>query len=250
MDFLVEPKNGSWVAGNLSKETLKQRLTTADINISDLDGTDARSSAKYIALRAIGTSYVDPGYHNWVRETALEWVKAKLNGNQDFVGIEQWKKYVDSFLQDEMVLQEIRKLFTPAKVGDLLYRGVAELYTIIKADKYYCTHNIEPVASAFAGYLDFMGSYTEIDDKEKFMECFVEDNPHFQRYLLKGNSPDEEAMYDVLKSAKRRGKIEEATFIYCATKPTAMSNSADVNTSKNQWELFNLVTERILRRVM
>jgi len=241
MEFLIEPKDGSWVAGNISKEELKHKLSSADVNISDLDGTDA-CAAKYVALKAVGTGYMNLDYWKWVTETAILWGKGKKANKERQTEIARWGAYVDNFLRSDQSLDELKAMFTPDKIPDYLYPGVAKFYEKLETDKFYCTRNVEPVASAFASFLGFKFAFAEVENKEKFMEGFIEEFPQYQNYFVRGDTEEEESMYKVLKFYQKQGKIEDATLIYCASNQNKLSEVADINVSKrNQTGLVDLI---------
>ena len=205
MKFIFEDEK-NWVAmkDDLDQQTLTNKITTADICLSDLDETDAHSAAKFLAARAVGTSHLSPQYLGWCAKTVLAWLVTPKE-NMRHTEVLRWKVYADTFLKDELTRSKIVDLFTREKVEKLLYPGVAEFYNLAGGGKYYLTRNVEPAAQAFAKYLGLNGVFAEQYDKKGFTENFVKSFP-FKRYIVRGDSEDEELVYDVLKFYKNKGR--------------------------------------------
>jgi len=174
MKYLLEPKNGKWVAAqdDLTSAEIKTRILAADVCISDLDDTDADSPAKEIAKRAIGIEFDPLGYLTWGIGTAVSLVKNGKKGES-----ERWKKYIHNFLNFPGARVQVSELFNPEKVRHSLYPGVEEFYASIPAAKFYLTRNIKEVADVYGNVLGFTGVISEAFDKEKAIRDFLTEHP-------------------------------------------------------------------------
>lgn len=234
--------NESWVKARGIKEGLFQRILHADACLSDLDDTDAASPAKFIALHDWKSRlWNDFNYLCWFAETGWHYL---FNGNN--VESQRWRKYVDTFLKKEgqdniEALAEIDQLLNPKQIKNSLFPGVEEFYSLLPAQKFYVSRNLPVVVYKYGQQLGFHDTYGKIDHKKEFTEHFVPNHPHFQHYLVRGDSEEDEEMAEVLRSFARRRIIKEVTAIYVKSKISFSSSRFEIETSRNQTGLVGLL---------
>lgn len=240
MIYLREPCKGVWVASReLGNELLRQRILQADVCISDLDDTDAKSPAKEIAFHDwLRRSFKDEKYRCWLWECS----KAKLREGKK-AERECWKEYVRLFLGTVKAREQVGRFFSSEKARDSLFPGVLELYGLLSADKYYLTRNIEQITRKYQWVLKFRGVFTEVDEKEKLMEGFILHNPKYKRYFVREDSLNYNGIDDVLRFQVSRGRIEYKVSHYVASKPQEEKHGFDVETGKDQTGLVELLRE-------
>ena len=111
----------------------------------DLDDNLAKSPAKAIAMRAIGTKHYDLRYIDWCINTALELI---LHGKT--AESRTWLEYVNNFLKDDKLEVELAK-FAEGFVEKSLYPGVPDLMDLIDGKrKMLITRNVSAIAEAYA----------------------------------------------------------------------------------------------------
>lgn len=227
MRFIRKPERGAWVAvrddlvlGMTEEEIkiiLRNKFLDVQVWFADLDDSDARSPGKKLVKKAVGAKgrWLNPHYLCWVMGTAKALAEHGKRAES-----ECWADYVNQFLRNEDVLTRIKELFTPKEVKGSLYPGVEEFYSLLPADKFYVTKNIEEVARAYANVLGFAGFFSEVEDKSRLVENFILDRPGILRYGVSGDSLEDEQMVDVLNFYYRKRKIDQPTTLYRADKPT------------------------------
>ncbi len=241
MNFSLSRSPEPWLAlrRDITLDDLCSRILTADICLSDLDDTDADSPAKKIAFHHIGGNFDPLAYALWCLDTVMEHA---LHGK--ITESAQWEKYVKNFLKYPGARAAVTGLFTPEFVTASLYPGVQELYALLQAQKWYVTRNIDEVATAYGKALEFQGALTEVDNKEKAVEQFVNDHPEFRRYFIKGDSLEDNRMLDALSFCQSRGKIDSVVSCYRADNPAKVNHRFDANVGKDYRKLVEVLNSR------
>ena len=148
MKFLYGPTREGIFVGvndNLSSEKVKEIFLSTNTWYIDLDDNLAKSPAKAIAMRAIGTKHYDPRYIDWCINTALELI---LHGKT--AESRTWLEYVNNFLKDDKLEVELAK-FAESFVEKSLYPGVPDLMKLIDGKrKMLITRNVPAIAEAYA----------------------------------------------------------------------------------------------------
>ena len=146
-------------------------------------------------------------------------------------------------MRNKREISELQAGFTRDNVLASLYSGVEEFYSILRAQKFYMTRNIYPVAFAFGSVLGFSGVFAEEDNKSKRLENFIKACPYFQKYILKGDSVIDEEMNDVLKFYKKCGLIKDAVGMYISKKPkeSQMNPEFEMNLGRDYTALVDFV---------
>lgn len=126
------------------------------------------------------------------------------------------------FLSERKSRLSVSSFYTAERVRNSLYPGVAELYHLLSAHKFYVSRNIGEIVLSYAGALGFDGCFQEVFDKEKFTREFVRYHPEFRRYFVKGDSEEDEQMLAVLRFFQKRGTIEDVTGCYCGAQENSL----------------------------
>ena len=232
--------NESWVKVRGIEEGLFQKVIHADACLSDLDDTDAASPAKFIALHDLRSRlWKDFNYLSWFAETGWHYL---FNGNN--VESQRWKKYVDTFLKDQGgwkpdALEQIDQLFDAQHITASIFPGVAEFYSLLKAEKYYVSRNLALIVEKYGQKLEFKIGYGEVEQKGNLVENFVQEHPSFQHYIVRGNSDEDKEMLDVLQSSLRSRKIKSVVGIFVAG--NANNRGFEIETSRNQTGLVEVL---------
>lgn len=238
MKYLIEPHDGIWVAvqDGMDEDSLRERILQADVCISDLDETDAESPAKRIVRNDFLFRISDKNYRRWLWDTFRT---LRQHGKQ--AQGECWREYVNLFLRDEDSLQRVRDLLTPEAVRESLLPGVEELYPLIPGESYCLTRNIEDAAKAYQAVLGYRAVFPEVYDKKEFMEHFVQENPHLQRYLVREDSMECNGILEVLRFYERNKKIEYSVGQFVADEPLDENHGFHIETGKDQTGLVELL---------
>lgn len=239
MRYLVEPRNGPWVAVSegfsrgSAIEDLENRTRAVQTWFFDLDDNHANSPAKMIAKQAIGTNHFSPRYAWWCARTA--WQLARKGKAAES---ETWRDYVNSFLRSGEALEEARRRFTPESAKQSLYPGVEDFCRLVSgAHRFYVTRNIAEVVEAYVSALGLNGSFPESADKGRVVEEYVQKNPHVVRFGVDGDSEEDVAMIDVLQFYHR-----EVLGLYSMDRPNnEMNPKFDVFVSKDRSGLVSLL---------
>ncbi|MBR9683154.1 haloacid dehalogenase-like hydrolase [Candidatus Woesearchaeota archaeon] len=236
MKFLIEPKDGVWLAvrEDLDETTLAEQILSCGICVSDLDDCDAKSPAKKLAYGDLKTTRAfDPRFIWW---SLTQGAPAKFSKSGES---KAWKGYIERFLKDEAEIQKAVAKFDPETIRQSLYPGVEDFYQLLSHHnphhyKVYLTRNIVPIAAAYGKFLGFNEVLGKCFDKEKSLERLMMRHS-FPGYFIKGDSEEDEAMLGVLESCKKRKVIDQYITLYRSDKPTPkkMNPKFDINIGKN-----------------
>jgi len=245
MKFLKEPSGRGWVAVNSTIKDdadLRSRLLSADICFSDLDDTDAFAPAKKIAFdKWFSRLLNDDHYLGWFLDTTFAYLRDGRCAES-----EQWALYRETFLQDLVARENIGESFRVESARALVFPGVADFYKRISALKFYVTQNVLPITGRFVDLFDFMGAFTEVDDKGKIIENFVLNHPRYQHYLVKGDMNTDYEMLDRLRFLMNKGRILEVTGCYVAfdCEDDLMDPRFDINIGRNYFGLADILDQK------
>lgn len=243
MKFLIRPKNNLWLAvqEDLTRETLREKILGCDVCISDLDDCDAKSPAKKIARenwfkRIAG----EKEYRTWFFQTVYALLKKGKKAES-----EQWQSYVKKFLQDEEEIEKAVSLFNQKIIEASLYPGVKKFYQLLPHQhKVYLTRNIQAIGMVYGRFLGFQEVKGEVFDKGKGLGEFIRQNS-FRRYLIKGDSGEDEIMLDFLEFYLKKRKIDDYVSCYRADKPTKneINSRFNVNLGKDYSGLVEILKQ-------
>jgi len=247
MKFLKEPekRSRSWLAvqDDADELTLHQRILSADVCISDLDGTDADPAEEIVLERKVSRFFTQPKYAGWMIRTGWSVLTNRNPIKKEAAVSECWREYINLFLRDEKALSELQARFTVDKLLSDVYPRVEEFYSILRAQKFYVTRNIYPIAFPFSSVLGFSGVISEVENKEKSIKSFVKRYPYFQRYIVKGDSVSDGEMNDVLKFYKKKEVIKDIVSIYVSKKPQEgrMNPEFEINIGKDYTAVVDFI---------
>ncbi|MBI4919595.1 hypothetical protein HY837_06695 [archaeon] len=230
MRYLIPRTKNIWVASQREETVLRDRILNADVCLSDMDDTDTQPTARLIITTGWKRYFLNPKFISWL-------INEKLRNN----GKDSWRNYKNFFI-DEEERERIKQVFTLEIVKNLLLPGVEEFYSLLKCPKVYISRNLQEIVSAVGETLKFDEVRGESLDKEKEVEQFIEKNPHFKHYIVKGDSHYDEGMLNALKFYKERGKIEEYTSIWVSKEPN-LSDKFDVNIGYDYTGLVDLLNK-------
>ncbi|PIZ51961.1 hypothetical protein COY27_01880 [Candidatus Woesearchaeota archaeon CG_4_10_14_0_2_um_filter_33_13] len=240
MKLLVTPKQGPWVAvqDQFTREEVKRRILQTDVCLTDFDDTDAFSPAKVIAYTAFGTHHLNGKYLQWAFATAVDLLR-----RDSTVEERRWGEYKEAFLATRDTREELYHYFSNfLRAQKLVYPGVEEFYSSLpNSKKFYVTRNLPEIVIPFAALLGFDGFFAECYDKPALVDKFVADNPHFQDFLVKGDSGKELELADRLRFYRRSGTINSVTTIGVADSPLQISPGFDVVIGKDYHGLVSLL---------
>jgi len=242
MRYLIEPKNGIWVAThyNLDNAILRGQILGSDVCISDLDETDARSPGKILAYRDIFSKRIfDPRFLTWSFITAQ-----KLLTHGRVAESDAWEKYVELFLSNPSDRESAMGIFTEDVILKLLYPGVRELYSILPSEMYkiYLSRNIPEAVQPFADFLGFQEISTEVSDKGSVTAQFVEEHPEVRSYFVKGDSEEDEGILDALIFYMDRRTIDYVVSSYVASSLSNTNPKFTINLGRNYLGLVKILS--------
>lgn len=241
MLYLQKPRKGVWLAAqpHLNRYRLEEQIKQAEVCLSDLDETDCASPAKAIALNQWHQRFwTDKTYRGWLLGAVNRTIKEGKRGDSA-----SWKQYVETFLNTPEARAAVQARMTPDFILNSFYPQVQELYGIIPAHKVYVSRNIKEVVEPIVSLFGFAGGFHDIYDKKHFAAWFVGQHPQFQRYLVRGDSEEDQQMLDGLRSCQRNLKIQSVLGIYCAEKPLQEKHTFEVETSRDHSALVNILKE-------
>jgi len=230
-------KNGkSWVAvkNNIDKSTLKNLILKSDICISDLDGTDGEPGKIVLLSELKSQNIINPKFVCWALKNGLRLLKEGKNAES-----EVWKSYVQNYLRGKNEIKKKKKLLK--NIEKVIYPGVEEFYKLLDCYKIYLTRNTIEISSLFAYYFKFNQVIAQTYDKEKAV-CRLVEKGMFKRFILKGDTVEDEASFDALKFYEKKGKIEYVIGIYI-TKKKRLNEKFEVNIGKNYEGLVSILKE-------
>ncbi len=219
------------------KEDILTRVTSADIMVSDFDGTDVRTPLK----RAVMGYLSSP--HNILRHPGLvSWgfkalVKKAMDGKdaESFL----WQDLTEILGEDteDMIekLYESEKDKSECKLGRCLLPGVRDLYEQLSdANKFYISRNSHDIISLYAPLTGVTPENIHTGArKEILLEDIIANNPG-KRYLIRGDSRSDSEVADVADFYKRKGQIDDYVAIAIGDSSHSSNENVDVVVSDDQ----------------
>jgi len=243
MGYIIDPSNDEvWVAikPQLKKEDLVKRILSSDIMVSDLDDTDTQSPSKEIAYASLKRpKYLsDPRFWLWCISTEYKLIKNGKNAES-----ETWATFIEKFLRNPKELEKLKQKYTPEFVASKFYQGAMDFYGLMPLNmiKIYLTRNIKEVAESYKQSASFDEVMAEQFDKENSIKRISQKYPERRKFIVKGDSPEDEQMLKVLIHEKQRGKLDQVTSIYVADSQNHINPNFDVNIGRNYKGLVELL---------
>ena len=238
MIIIPDKKKRSWLAYNENAgtlESLKKRILSADVCLTDLDGTDAPSPTFNVAVKAIGTSHFDRQYSSWVMQTVL----AKANKTPGAEST-QWRSYKDTFLSTTDARKDVADMFCSETVRNSLFPGVEKFYQSLGIDCFYVTRSIGEVAKAYGKVLGFQGVYPDEFRKDRGVERFIENGGgKYSRFIVKGDSDEDFEMLRFLRWCVLQGKIDDVIGIYVPKRKQDTDSRFEIQIGNGRYDHAN-----------
>lgn len=205
-----------------SLEIILKKIKEAEVCLSDLDDTDAHSPARMVATQLFHYGN-NSRYWRWLASS----LQLRLRQGKSHES-ESWKTFVKEFLSTSEERERLKELFTPSLVSRTLFTGVAEFYQNLTAQKIYLTRNVLEIAQAYADFLGVDKVYAERFDKSGAMEDIFSSHPQ-RRWVVKGDSPEDEEVIRFLSFQKSRKKIDYVVGIYVSDSPRNQNSCFTLN---------------------
>ena len=109
------------------------------------------------------------------------------------------------------------------------------------------TRNIEEIARTFARALRIDDVIPEAWDKAKATEQFILANPWFKRYLIKGDSEEDEDVLKVAQYYKKQGSIDDVTGIWVTPTPEKPNRRFTIHIGRDYGGIVELLQAPIKR---
>lgn len=242
MEFVIEPKNGIWVAvkpGVKLPEYL-DRIKNADVLAADIDDTIAPSPAKRIAFSKLKDIrfLASPKFMMWGFNTCLDLaVKGKAAES------DAWKDFIELFLRDPAEQDKIRRQYTPEFARSTFYPGVADFYARLPRymKKFFVTRNIREVGEAYLEAAGFNELLPEQFDKRGSLDMILLMQPEARRFLVQGDSEEDQEFLERLELKKKIGRLHQVTSIYVSGSPYSLNPAFDINIGRDYTGLVKLL---------
>lgn len=235
---LVTPYSSkrSWIAisDDTDESDLVRRIRNSDIILSDLDKTDAFPCKDLVIDFLTDRRHaMDRKFWLW----AIAMGKFVYQEGKEAINI-MAASFTNCFLRDREELERIAKKYTPEYASQKFYQGVTDFYAELPdALKIYVTRNILNIAQPYAAAAHFHYVSSEQYNKEKSVDTIVAKFPDKKRYIVRGDSPEDEKMNQKLQEYQQQGTIQYAVYINVTGSYRRTNPRANVNTSRNQTAL-------------
>ncbi len=234
----------AWVDYCGIEEQLLAKVRSCDIIISDLDGTDTPSTGAREVLRYVASHTFDTTLQRWSWKAARAYLLDK-----NITSAHIWHGFVAHFLtvsEDGTVSEKretrtiseekerLHKIYTPKHASSLLYPGVRDFYHLLRAaEKIYVTKAVYEIAAGFAAASHFDLFFADAYDKAHIVQRVIEGHAHRQRYLVKGDTSNDETMLDVLHWYKKKGTIDDVVGINVCRDDECINPHFDINIGRD-----------------
>lgn len=241
MKYLIEPtKKLGWVsAENCANESeLVKKILSADTILSDLDGTDT-SAAKQVFFDFLKEPkyFLNPAFLAWLACAGGNYVVNVLHGQNAESQIA--REFICKFLRQEKDLSRITSKYDEEFARSTLFSGIKEFYGLLPNNslKIYVSRNIKDVLQAYMQATKSNEALSEQFDKKKSVEKIIKKYPNQKKFVVRGDTVEDEEMADYLKYLKLKETIDDVIFIHVAKNSRHYNPRADLNTSRNHGAL-------------
>jgi hypothetical protein len=235
MPYYLNTRNQGWLHIKDTWQDLKNKILSSDLLVSDLDGTDAKSPAIYVASDAFRREryLTNIDFLKWAVKSPL-----KLLAKGDVAESELWSEFVEKFLRNPVELDRVRDTFTPEFTASRLYPGLIEFYGMLnkKIKKIYSTRNIKEIAESYKIAVGFDEAIAEQNDNVKALEDICKRYPHKRRLIIKENY-DDTNLIDYLEFLVRNNHIDSYVTIFVTNSKSNLSPNFDINIGKDYTRL-------------
>ena len=219
----------AWVAFGGIEERVLAKVRFCDIIISDLDGTDTKSTGVREVLRYTASHLLNRDFLQWAWKAVRSYVS-----DDNICSAHLWHGFANRFLSNPAEKERLRRTYTPENASLLLYPGVPEFYGHFRAaEKIYVTKTAYEIAVGFAAASNFDHVFADAYDKAYLVQRIVERFAHRRRYLVKGDTHHDEAMLDVLCWYKKKGTIDDVAGINVCKNEDCVNPRFDINIGRD-----------------
>lgn len=175
-----------------SKEEIKEFIKTADILLSDLDGTLAPSTAfRFVIQNYLKEDYKNPDFYFWALDSFFKYLKQEKDAYS-----EGWQNYLKKF-----------KIKSNQKVNlkPSLYSGVKEAHELINKlnpnlTKLIVTETLPDIAEFYKNLLNYDGRYSLVENKGDLTQMI---SYAWDKYIVIGDNIADKLMIDELKKQNK-----------------------------------------------
>lgn len=183
-----------------SKEGIKEFLQTADLLISDLDGTLAPAiTLRFVIQNFFQRDFMNPSFYFWVLSSVYGYIK---QGKDAYP--EAWENY----LKKLKINPECRIRLKP-----ILYSKVKEFHQLLNEQnpnlkKIIISRTSQDIANPYKDLLEYDEVYGRVKDKGGLVSKILDG---YKKCVIIGDSISDKPMLD---EAKRQGKESLGIFRY------------------------------------
>jgi hypothetical protein len=237
VEYLGERSNGTWIAawGDIPRGELQRRLGTADVYISDIDGTIGdpalaivkdrmrRDAGNVSHLASVARLGMATAYGDYTLQTR------------------QWALHVTHHLSTEELRSDAVDCIEQQGITESSFPGAVDFFRNIGGHVVLATRNLPGIAEVYRRQLYCGEAYSIEGNKGDWVATYITDHPQFREYVILGNSPDEEAIVQRLLEAKDQGKIDEVTSVWQSASRKALPEAPlfDVHIGKKDFRGLN-----------
>lgn len=221
-----------------NREDLASLIKLSDILVSDLDETAAKSPMKIAAKRMLRSpNILNPKFMRWCLKTGYALMK---NGKKAESGAA--KELIENFLSSKKQLSALQEWMTEEYAIKTIYNGALDFYSALpKAMKVFVTRSIPDIAYVYAKAAGFDFAMAQQFDKQESIKELMQKFPNNRRYVLIGDSEEDEAALDYLKFLWRYTKVETLASVYVAKSERYINERFDINIGRDYTGLVALV---------
>lgn len=183
-----------------SKKYLKWYFQNADLLVSDLDGTLARSTAFRVVIHNyFQRDFMDPNFYFWALDSLFKYLKSGKDAYS-----EGWHNYLKKLKINQKEKYHLKKL---------LYPGVKEFHELLRKEnpnltKIIVTETLPNIAESYKDLLGYCGTYNVVKDKSKIIKMILY---AFKKPIIIGDNIADKSMLDEID---KQNKVRLGIFKY------------------------------------
>ena len=236
--YFISDETGSWIAIKEIErlETILKKLSITDIIVSDLDDTDAYSSALRIGIRLINRYFLQkPGIRSWCISQAVRLLEGSFE--KDAAG----QEFLYEVFTDDCMRKDAERACSPAFIAHTLFPGIQDFYRQFHVPKVYLTRNIPDIAQQYEAFLGFEFGLYQQCDKEKGIADIIQKYQFKRNYLIKENNPsDGSDICGYLREMESFGGIDSFVPIFVAKNKSFVNPEFDISIGRD-YRLLNKI---------
>jgi hypothetical protein len=234
--YFISDETGSWIAIKKIErlENILKKLSSIDIIVSDLDDTDAYSSAFRIGIRLVNRYFLQkPCIRSWCISQAVHVLEGSFD--KDAAG----QEFLHEVFSDGCMRKDAEMACSPAFIASKLFPGIQDFYRQFHVPKVYLTRNIPCIAQQYEAFLGLeFGLYNQCD-KEKGIADIIQKYPFKRNYLIKENNPSDGIdICGYLREMELFGAIDSFVSVFVVKNKSSVNPEFDINISRD-YRLLN-----------